>query len=135
MAAQRRRSTAASRQGARSTAGSAPPRTADGRCAESRDASSRARVRVRVRVRVKLGLRLGFGFALGLGLGLGLGLRERKCSQRCDRLIIEQAKTLVLGASSSLAFLNQYPLLRIVELSITVMMVSCGEKSRIWSLK
>ena len=34
-----------------------------------------------------------------------------------------------------LTFLNQYPLLRIVELSITVMMVSCGEKSRIWSLK
>ena len=57
-------------------------------------------------------------FLLGLGLGLGLGLRKRKCSQRCDRLIIEQAKTLVLGASSSLAFLNQYPLLRNVELGL-----------------
>ena len=58
MAAQRRRSTAASRQGARSTAGSAPPRTADGRCAESRDASSRARVRVRVRVRFRVRVRV-----------------------------------------------------------------------------
>ena len=86
MAAQRRRSTAASRQGARSTAGSAPPRTADGRCAESRDASSRVRVRVRLRLRVRSYVlcgdvrhhdtrdlvRLATGLRLGLGwLGIG----------------------------------------------------------------
>ena len=55
-------------------------------------------VRVRVRVKVKVRVRVK------------LGLRERKCSQRCDRLIIEQPRRLVLGASSSLAFLAQYSL-------------------------
>ena len=71
------------------------------------------RVRVRVRVRVE-------------------GKEMLSEMRSIDNRTSENAS---FGASSSLAFLNQYPLLRNVELSITVMMVSCGEKSRIWSLK
>ena len=68
-----------------------------------------ARINYSVRERRRL-LRIPVMRRRRLGLGLGLGSRERKCSQRCDRLIIEQARRLVLGASSSLAFLTRYPL-------------------------
>ena len=79
MAAQRRRSTAASRQGARSTAGSAPPRTADGRCAESRDASSRVRVRVRLRLRVevRVGVRVRFRVRVRVRVRVTVRVRVR----------------------------------------------------------
>ena len=84
MAAQRRRSTAASRQGARSTAGSAPPRTADGRCAESRDASSRVRVRVRLRLRVEV--RVGVRVGVRTGIRVGIGVRVRAGARVSDDL-------------------------------------------------